>query len=109
MKSGLKRLGVILSDEGVQGIMDAMDPTRTGEILYNKWVEQTNKTFSRKETKRHTSTVGHTVVSKNSIKMKRKTEKLEALKLAMDETLSTSGEGAAGTEKNHSVADECKK
>ena len=107
LKSGLKRLGVILSDEGVQGIMDAMDPTRTGEILYDKWVEQTNKTFTRKETKRHTSTVGHTVVSKSSIKMKRKTEKLEALKLAM--TLSISGEGAIDTEKNDSVADEGKR
>ena len=85
LRAGIKRLGVVLSEEGMQGIMAAMDPDGTGQILYGKWAEETTREFERKKTKRHSSTVSHKIVSRKSIRQKRKTEKLKALQEAMRE------------------------
>lgn len=83
LKRGLKRLGMILTESGMKEIMNAFDPEETGFIRYDQWVTQVNKKFEKKETKRHSSTIGHKVVKRSTILESQRAKKLQALESAL--------------------------
>ena len=82
-QNGIKRLGIILTKKAVIDIMNIMDPSKSGFISYNQWVEQTTKVFKRNKVTRSSSTASHKVLTKKQILQKQKMEKLKALESAM--------------------------
>ena len=71
-QNGIKRLGIILTKKAVIDIMNIMDPSKSGFISYNQWVEQTTKVFKRNKVTRSSSTASHKVLTKKQILQKQR-------------------------------------